>query len=440
MPVPKHAGADTCPVTPDSLGGYRLLRTLGVGPRAEVFLAHPVRQDADPAPVVIKVYGEAVSDESAIAEIEALARSAGDHVVRLLDVTESAAGAPALILERCAGGSLARLLGERPRLEAGEAITLLAPLASALGRMHAAGAAHGAVGPGAVLFDAAGSPTLACFGRAALFEPGLPVAGLEVEQAVLSDVLAFAELAAGVLEGAGARALAHRARTEAAPGAWLASFAESLFDLAEPLPVDLSPRHEPQSTLLPARVIAALPVAEEEPSGVSPLRGWLVRARESLARVRRPVWAVAGASLVALVVAAFVTPQPGEPATALPSASPTAAAVSPVDGPVTGDDPVAAALVLLETREVCIRDLSVACFGDVDQRDSGALEADREIVLAILGGGESGALPVVDPDAVVLVQRLGDSALVSLGPNSEPASVLLVKGEAGWRIRDYLTG
>jgi len=46
------------------------------------------------------------------------------------------------------------------------------------------------------------------------------------------------------------------------------------------------------------------------------------------------------------------------------------------------------------------------------------------------------ALP--NPPAVELVQRLGDSALVFLGPGTEPASLLLVKGEAGWRIRDYL--
>jgi eukaryotic-like serine/threonine-protein kinase len=80
------------------------------------------------------------------------------------------------------------------------------------------------------------------------------------------------------------------------------------------------------------------------------------------------------------------------------------------------------------------------CLDDVDQRDSAALDADRELLGATLAGGESPPLPEFDPGFVALTQRLGDSALVSLGPDREPASVLLVKGEAGWRIRDYLAG
>jgi hypothetical protein len=441
----------------DSLGGYRLLRTIGVGSRAEVLLAHPVRPDADLAPVVVKVYGASVSDESIMAEVEALSRAAGEHVVRLIDVTATPEGAPALILSRHAAGSLARLLADRGALRAGEAITVLAPVAVALARMHSAGVAHGAIGPGAVLFDAAGAPALACFGRAALFPPGLPAAGLEAEQAVLADVLAFGALAAGILEGAGATALAHRARTEAAPGAWLLDFADALFDLAEPAPVDLRPRDEPGAewpARLPARVISA-PV--EAPSGVAPAGAarerppypeprapaWRVavrRAREALVRVRRSFWVVAGASVVALVVTVVVVPQGRTTAPAPPSASPTARAVEQSASPVTADDPVEAAALLMRTREQCIRDLSAECLDNVDQRDSAALDADREVVRSMLKGGAPPSLPVVDPEHVRLVQRLGDSALVSLGPDSEPASVLLVKGEAGWRIRDYLAG
>jgi hypothetical protein len=418
-----------------------LLRTIGVGSRAEVFLAHPLRADADAAPAVIKVYGPAVSDESIVAEVEALSRAAGDHVVRVLDVTPTAEGAPALILSRHAAGSLARLLGDRQHLEAGEAITVLAPVAATLARLHAAGVAHGGIGPGAVLFDAAGSPTLACFGRASLFAAGLPAAALEAEQSVLADVLAFGSLAAGILDGAGAAALAHRARTEAAPGPWLTGFAEALFDLAEPLPVDLRPRAEVDHVPFPSRLVAAQPPAlpPAEPPAVPAWHGLLERARKALGRVRRTVWIAAGAALVALVVALVVVPQGGTPATARPSASPsTPAPARPDPGPVTSDDPVAAALVLLEVREQCIRALSVECLDDVDQRDTAAFGVDRGLIRDILDGGESSALPGIDPAAVALVQRLGDSALVSLGPDSEPASVLLVKGEAGWRIRDYL--
>jgi eukaryotic-like serine/threonine-protein kinase len=425
-------------VITETLGGYRLLRTIGVGSRAEVFLAHPLRAGADGAPVVIKVYGPAVSDESVVAEVEALSRAEGEHVVRVLDATSTPEGSPALVLGRHTSGSLGRVLGDRGRIAAGEAITVLAPIANALARMHSAGVAHGALGPSAILFDAGGSPTLACFGRSTLFAPTLPIAGLEAEQAVLEDVLAFGSLAAQLLEGAGATTFAQRARTEAAPGAWLTTFADSLFDLAEPLPVDLRPRGETGSTPLPARVIAASAVAvTEEPTVKAPGRELLDRVKNALRLVRRPVWIAAGASLVALIAALAAVPPPGEPATARPSPSPMASAS--LTGPVSGDDPVSAALVLLETRERCIRDLSVECLDDVDQRDSAALEVDRELVRGVLDGGDSPPLPTIDPDAVVLTQRLGDSALVHLGPETEPASVLLVKGEAGWRIRNYVS-
>ncbi|CAN5376333.1 hypothetical protein BH11ACT5_BH11ACT5_28300 [soil metagenome] len=420
----------------DSLGGYRLLRTVGVGSRAEVLLAHPLRPEAELEPAVIKVYGPAVSDESIVAEVEALSRATGEHVVRVLDVTSTPDGAPALILSRHAAGSLARLLGDRGQLEAGEVITILAPLANALARMHSAGVAHGGIGPGAILFDASGSPALACFGQAALFTPGLHAAGLDAEQSVLAAVLAFGALAATLLEGAGAAAFAQRARTEAAPGAWLGAFAESLFDLAEPLPVDLRPRTEVDYVPFPARVIPASPPMAAAVAPAPPRKEFMARARSALGGVRRPVWVVAGASLVALVIAFVAVPQESTTATIRPSATPVEPALE--TGPVTADDPVAAALVLLETRDRCIRDLSVECLDDVSQRDSSALVADRELLAAVIDGDAAAVVIDVDAALVRLVQRLGDSALVSLGPKSEPASVLLVKGEAGWRIRDYL--
>jgi hypothetical protein len=46
----------------------------------------------------------------------------------------------------------------------------------------------------------------------------------------------------------------------------------------------------------------------------------------------------------------------------------------------------------------------------------------------------------VDARDAAVVERLGDSVLIALGPDSRPASVLLMKGEAGWRIRDYIAG
>jgi hypothetical protein len=69
-------------------------------------------------------------------------------------------------------------------------------------------------------------------------------------------------------------------------------------------------------------------------------------------------------------------------------------------------------------------------------------------VTSMQGGAE--APPAIRSDGLQLIERLGDSALVSLGvasslenadadPETQPASLLLMKGEAGWRIRDYLS-
>ena len=134
--------------------------------------------------------------------------------------------------------------------------------------------------------------------------------------------------------------------------------------------------------------------------------------------------------------------------TLAPSAAPEEA------GPIVGedplaDDPVAAAALLLAAREGCLRDLSLLCLEDVDQSGSAALEADRALVRDAIAGGElpASALALPGSGEPRLVERLGASAIVEL-PGEEgaaaesgetrPASLLLVQGEAGWRIRDYL--
>ena len=111
---------------------------------------------------------------------------------------------------------------------------------------------------------------------------------------------------------------------------------------------------------------------------------------------------------------------------------------STVADEVSGDDPLAALPALLARRSDCFRDLSELCLSDVDEHGSSAWEDDRAALSALVSQAQQPVLLAAD-DAT-LVQRLGDSALVSLGPGTEPASLLLLKGEAGWRIRDYLAG
>ena len=105
---------------------------------------------------------------------------------------------------------------------------------------------------------------------------------------------------------------------------------------------------------------------------------------------------------------------------------------------VSGDDPLGALSALLARRSDCFRDLSEMCLSDVDERGSSAWAEDRAALDALLSQAEQPVL--LDAAGATLVQRMGDSALISLAPGTEPASLLLLKGEAGWRIRDYLAG
>ena len=432
----------------ESLGGYRLVRKLGEGARAEVFLGHPDRDGATPA--AIKIYRQGIRAESIDAEVEALARATGAHAVGLVDLTTAPDGAPALILERLASGSLGRLLHQRGSIRPGEAVTVLAPLAGALERMHAAGVVHGGIRLESVLFGGTGAPSLACFGSAALIDPRMPPARRETEPGIALDLRSFAALGRAVL---GEGELSEWVDSESAARTdWLDAFVERLFDFAAPEPVDFRDGHA-ERPVLPGRVVRADPVQDTEsrpgwlaslalPEWADDLLGSdrLVRLRSALGGVRRRVWVVASAVGVALVAALVLVPTGGESdATPGPSATPTATESPVADvGPVTSDDPVAAVVALLGAREQCIRDLSVLCLDAVDQLGSAALDLDQALIRSLQEGAESPPSLAVVPEAVTLTERLGDSAIVALGPDSKPASVLLMKGEAGWRIRDYL--
>lgn len=475
-------------VASDSIGGYRLLRRLGEGPRAEVWLGHPERSESQQGPVAIKVFRTGVPANAITLEAEALSRATGPHCSALLDLETATGGAPALIIERYAGGTAGRLIASRSGVTAGEAITLLAPLAMTVARLHEAGVVHGGVRLDAVMFDVTGAPRLCCFGRARLIEPNLPEARLSQESGVVGDLDHLAALAGSVLALVpGSRASELRAWLDtghetAVPAGWSAELGERLFDLAEPEPLDLARGPDALSGSLPSRVPGrVIAVTSTTPSAddhgdlptVSPRRrhgadrqaqvlpdwvGTLLpeganelvgRLRAGLSIVRPRFWIAAGLVGVAVIVAALVVPSgPSGPPGASPTPTDTAdGSVATSDGSVSGDDPARAQDVLLEERGRCLRDLSILCLDAVDQAGSQALEADRAVLVDVQSGAELPAIPVMVPGSAVVTERLGDSAIVTVTlshPGSEqddePASVLLMKGEAGWRIRDQLSG
>jgi eukaryotic-like serine/threonine-protein kinase len=164
--------------------------------------------------------------------------------------------------------------------------------------------------------------------------------------------------------------------------------------------------------------------------------GWPVRRRRALI--------ASGAAGLTLIGAIVVVPGPAS--TQVPAAAPTASQAEPgtatAEAPsgeepeIAGDDPIAALHALAARRDRCLAELSVLCLDGVDEVGSSAFDADRAAIRGVLEGGVAPAR--LQLASVSLVERLGDSALIDLGTGSDPASVLLLKSEAGWRIRDYL--
>ncbi|GAA3746278.1 hypothetical protein GCM10022239_22310 [Leifsonia bigeumensis] len=484
----------------DSIGGYRLIRILGVGARADVWLGHGGTTGSGPETVAVKVYRPGTASDGINAEIEALARASDRHLLRLEDLTTAPDGLPCLILRRLSAVSLGALVSADP-LPLGEAVTVLAPLALAVGELHRVGVTHGGIRPAAVLFDEEGGPVLARFGSAGLAGDfpsspdgaSLPPAQLAAEPGVAADLARLAGVCRATLgpDAGEVRAwldqadLAHP--TEPAdPQAWLKELADRLFRCAEAKPVHFErweAGHSP--TRLPPRLgwdPDAMAAEVPEPAGSSPVReafsllhlpesflgivtdrlGPLLekgpfaalksKVRQVLAPVRKPVWIIAGIVVAAVVATVMLLPGPSSgPA---PSSRPGASSATPeplagshpetappvvVDAAVTADDPVAAAGALLAARATCLHEASVLCLDGVAQPGSAAMEAGSYRIRLIQEQGIVPEEPELVGAAISLVDRLGDSALLSADTSEgASASLLLVKTDQGWRIRDLV--
>ena len=493
----------------ETLGGFSVVRQLGIGPRAEIWLGHDGQDVA-----ALKVYRPTVQRGSIDSEIEALGRASSRHLLRLKDLASMPDGTPCIVFERLSALTLGHLLARR-RVDAGEAVTILAPMALAVAELHRVGVAHNGVRPGSVLFDDDGAPVLACFGASRLIgefpdPPGsnsLTIAQRADHPAVAEDFRQLAELATVVLgevKGGGVEGGAELGRWlenvtlvgDSRPlvnvPTWPDSFAEELadrlFSLASPAEVRLSlPTTSVSSDAVPSRLdgsgsaisgpqveperasqavrptgestnqravfgMLALPASVEEA-----LNDWRASARRVLGTIRPRVWILVGAlALLGIVAASLLF---GGRALSAPSnveELPAASPSTPVPHPdpvvghaseVAGDDPLPAATALLALRAHCFAQRSILCLDGVDQADSAAMDADSHAIRLVQQGAVSTGVPDFASAQVRLVERLGDSALLSVYstmdtsqpvPEKPAASLLLVKGEAGWLIRDLV--
>jgi hypothetical protein len=366
-------------------------------------------------------------------------------------------------MERLPRGSIADLLRTRSALSPGEAVTILAPIAVALDTLHETGIVHGAISARSVLFRESGAPVLAGFGRVRLIEPALPPVALAALDPVTRDREDLAILAQLVLERAGIDAAI--VPDPLVSDHFGETLALRLFDTAPAEPLRFG-AEETDASAVPSRVgtaratrprkvgaeragrrssssgrRAAVPVrAPRAAAGPGQVAARIVR---HLRAVRTPVW-VAAASVVIALIAALVLVPADAPAAVEPAAVVTETPLPVVaDSPIIGDDPVAAMPTLLATRDDCISAMSIVCIDGVDQSGSQAADADLALVRGLQDGGEIPDDATIPIGEITLVERLGDTVLLDLGrtsADSKPASVLVIRTEAGWRIRDYLEG
>ncbi|MBC7518718.1 MAG: hypothetical protein H7248_07550 [Microbacteriaceae bacterium] len=158
----------------EMVGGYRLVRRLGSGDRSEVWLGHAALSldGAEASVAAVKIFRPTTEAESISREVEALSRTGSiDHVVRLDDLATGYDGRPVLILRRLGAITASALLAGRRNFSAGEAVTLIAPIAQTLGQLHRLGVAHGNISLGAIRFDDFGAPVLCGFGASTIVGP-----------------------------------------------------------------------------------------------------------------------------------------------------------------------------------------------------------------------------------------------------------------------------
>lgn len=156
----------------EDIAGYSLRRGLGSGSVGTVWL---LRNLASGRHAVLKrIPVAAVPDVEGLRSDLALAqRLDHPHVARLIEVRQTDREW-LLVSQYVVAGTLTGLLDRRGPLSLGELVTLVSPLAQALGAIHRVGLTHGHLHAGSIMFDAEGRPIITDAGLRQQVPPAEP--------------------------------------------------------------------------------------------------------------------------------------------------------------------------------------------------------------------------------------------------------------------------
>jgi eukaryotic-like serine/threonine-protein kinase len=152
---------------PTRVGRFALLRELGRGAQATVWLAHDERLDREVALKLLNEAGDEAAIDQWLHEARAASRLAHPHLVPLFEA-DQCDGRPYLVFEYVAGPTLAQHLRQRGgALPAREAVGLMLGVLDALALAHERGIVHRDLKPSNVLIDGEGRARVMDFGIAA---------------------------------------------------------------------------------------------------------------------------------------------------------------------------------------------------------------------------------------------------------------------------------
>ena len=148
------------------LARFELLRELGRGAQATVWLAHDPRLDREVALKLLSGEADASTRHEWMNEARAVSRLKHPHVVPVFEADEHE-GQPYLVFEYVEGPTLQELRRKRPSMPAREAVTLLLGVLEALAAAHEEGIVHRDLKPSNILLGGDGRARVMDFGIAA---------------------------------------------------------------------------------------------------------------------------------------------------------------------------------------------------------------------------------------------------------------------------------